>query len=338
MHPAAPAALLALLLAGCLAVPPPDTAAQDALSACRSGPVREHVLYFASGNRLVPDLPAAGSSPGNGFSSAFLTDDLQGWLSDPVAAGLWVVGNVTLSFWARSTGAPAPVVTSASGEGYRFFDQFGSDQSLQPAYATEYGPPYEPAGTVTHYEERLAMPEGGFVVERGQRVRVLLTDLALEEPRDGSGHDVLFGGATPSQVRFTARCYPSFAWSGPTIADQAILLPANQGAVTHLVPVERGLNRARVEVELPADTSRLTIRLQQAGDANPAKDDVDLTLLDADGRELWSIGSPYADERGTLWQDNLAQFHGHVTVQVDSYSAAAYTGRLTVVAEAARLV
>ncbi|HEX2066369.1 MAG TPA: hypothetical protein VHI93_06100 [Candidatus Thermoplasmatota archaeon] len=329
------AAGLALLLAGCVSVPPRDAAAQDALAACRAAPASEHVLYFGPGKRLVDALPAAGSAPGNGFGSAFLTDELKGWLSEPVDAGLWLVGNVTLSFWARSTGLPAPVVSPTTGEGYRFFNQFGSDQSLQPAYATEYGPPYEPAGTVTHYEERLEMPAGGFVVEKGQRVRVLLTDLAIEG-QGGGGHDILFGGDTPSQVRFTARCFPQFVWSGATIAHQEILLPGNQGAVSQAAARE-GVNRVRVEVPLPSDTSRLTIRLQQGSDANPVKDDIDLTLLDANGEAVWQIGSPYANERGTLWQDNLELFHGHVTVQVDSYSGVAYQGRLTVVAEAARL-
>ncbi|MEA3203327.1 MAG: hypothetical protein QOI63_1002, partial [Thermoplasmata archaeon] len=251
-------------------------------------------------------------------------------------AGLWLVGNATLSFWASSAGLPAPVVTSGTGQGYLFFDQFGSDRSLQPSYATEYGPPYQPAGTVTHYEETLAMPVGGFVVEKGQRVRVLLTDLALEG-QDGGGHAILFGGATPSQVRFTARCYPAFAWSGGQVVDQAVLLPGNQGAVTHAAAPKQGVNQARVEVDLPPGTGRLTIHLAQGTDANPGKDDLDLTLLDASGEPLWSIGSPYADESGTLWQDNLAQFGGHMTVQVDSYSGVAYQGRLTVLAETPRL-
>jgi hypothetical protein len=331
-----PPLLSVLLLAGCLSVPAPDAAARDALALCRTAPAQGHVLYLGPGNRLIGSPPPAGSAPGNGFSSAFLNDNLKGWLSDPAADGLWLAGNVTLSFWARSTGLPAPVVSPGSGQGYRFFDQFGSDRSLQPAYASEYGPAYEPEGTVTHHEVTLAMPEGGFVVERGQRVRVLLTDLALEGA-DGSGHDILFGGDTPSQVRFSARCYPAFTWSGPTILERSVLLPANQGAATHLVPVETGANRVRVDVPLPEGTQRLTVRLAQDTDANPGKDDVDLTLLDGNGQPLWSIGSPYANESGTLWEDNLAPFGGRVTVQVDSYSGMAYQGHLTVVAESARL-
>ncbi|HUR63149.1 MAG TPA: hypothetical protein VM241_01575 [Candidatus Thermoplasmatota archaeon] len=330
------AALALLLLAGCISVPPRNDAAQDALAACRAAPAISHTLYFGPGGHLIGSVPPAGSAPGNGFGSAFLNDNLKGWLSDPVGDGLWIVGNVTLSFWARSTGLPAPVVAPATGQGYRFFNQFGSERSLQPNYATEYGAPYQPEGTVTHYDERIAMPYGGFVVERGSRVRVLLTDLALEG-QDGSGHDILFGGDTPSQVGFTARCYPGFAWAGPTILDQGILVPGNQGAVTHLVPTRQGVNQVRVEVALPPETSRLTIRLQQGTDATPGKDDVDITLLDANGQPVWSIGSPYADESGTLWQDNLALLGDRFTIQVDSYSATAYQGRLTVTAEGAHL-
>jgi hypothetical protein len=174
------------------------------------------------------------------------------------------------------------------------------------------------------------------VVEKGQRVRVLLTDLALDGS-GGAGNDILYGAGTPSQVRFTARCYPAFSWSGASVKDAPVLIPTSQGAATHAVPAQQGINRVRIEVPFPPGAQRVTVTLTQTTDPNPAKDDVDMTLLDANGRALWTIGSPYSDESGTLWQDNLAPFEGHMTVQVDSYSAAAYQGHLSVIAEMARL-
>lgn len=326
-----------LLLAGCIEDFKPDPAAQNALAACRTAPLVETTLYFGPGGRLGPDPVAAGASQGNAFSSAFLTDDLMEWLSDPVPAGLWLEGDVVLDVWVRSAGTPAPVILGgAPGEGYHLFNQFGSDRTLQPAFAVEYAEAIPMAGAVDHYTETLAMPAGGFVVEQGDRVRVLLTDLALDSP-DGSGHEVLYGGDTPSRVRFAARCYPDLFWNGQVIEDNAFTLPANQGLLTGAVPAGPG-NRVEFTVDLPANTERLTIQVTQQDDLNPVKDDVDVVLLDG-SREAWSIGSPYSEESGTLWGDNLRDAFpsGVLVVQVNSYSGVAYMGRLLVIADGAVL-
>jgi hypothetical protein len=297
-------------------------------------------LYFGPDLRLQEAPAPAGYAPGNAFSSAFLTDDLKQWLSDPVPQGLWLLGNVTLEVWVRSTGSPAPLAANpnAPGQGYHLFDQFGSDRSLQPAFATEYSDVAPMAGKVDHYTETLAMPKGGFVVERGDRVRVLLTDLALDGS-DGGGHDVLFGGQTPSQVRFTAHCWPGLRWSDPqTVTDTTVMLPGNQGLLTGAVP-KGPANQAKVAVTLPAGTQRLTVKLNQTNDRNPAKDDVDINLLDRSGKAVWSIGSPFSNESGTLWADDLAAAFpdGQLTVEVESYSGVDYTGHLVVTAETAVL-
>ena len=56
------------------------------------------------------------------------------------------------------------------------------------------------------------------------------------------------------------------------------------------------------------------------------------------GRAVWSIGSPYSNETGTLWADNLQAVFpdGTLTVEVDSYSGVDYQGHLTVTAETAQ--
>jgi hypothetical protein len=324
------------LLAGCFGGGPTAAKADAAVASCREAPVAEHVLWFGPSLSLQPALPPAGSAPGNAFSSGFLTNDLKEWLSAPVPEGLWIVGNVSLEFWVRSTGTPAPLVLGGpAGEGYHFFDQFGSDRTFQPSYAVEYSDVAPAAGAVDHYNETLPMPAGGFVLEPGDRVRVLLTDLAADG-QDGSGHEVLFGGGTPSHVRFLARCWPTLRYDESPIASQQVTLPGNQGLLTGAVPAGPA-NQARFDVRVPAGADRLRFDLTQGLDPNPAKDDVDLQLLDRAGQPVWSIGSPYSDESGTLWADNLAATFpdGAVTVEVDSYSGAAYQGTLTVTASQA---
>jgi hypothetical protein len=327
-----PAALALLLLAGCLGGPS-DGKADAAIASCRSAPPAERELYLGPSLSLQPTLPPAGSAPGNAFSSGFLTNDLKEWLSAPVAEGLWLDGNVTLEYWVRSTGTPAPLVVGGpAGEGYHFFNQFGSDRTLQPAYAVEYSGVAPSEGAVDHYNETLRLPAGGFVLEAGDRVRLLLTDLAADG-QDGSGHDVLFGGGTPSHVRLLARCWPALSYADSRIAAESFTLAANQGLLTGAVPAGPA-NQYRFNVQVPEGADRLRIDLVQTDDRNPVKDDVDMTLLDRSGQAAWSIGSPYSDESGTLWADNLrAAFpDGALTVQVDSYSGVAYQGRATVTA------
>lgn len=337
--------VLALLLSGCVSGGQGGdgtAAVLDALDACRDGPGARHTLYFGPGHTLRPEAPAAGAEAGNAFSSGFLTNDLKEWLSAPQVEGLWLVGDVELEYWVRSTGSPAPVVLGGDpGEGYHFFNQLGSDRSLQPSYTTQYATVAPLPGAVDHYVETFPMPEGGFVVEAGDRVRVLLTDLALDGP-GGSGHEVLFGGDTPSQLRFVAKCFPTLSWpESRVLVDEAVSLPGNQGLLTGGVPPTEGLNLQTVDVAIPSGTQRLSIRLTQTSDPNPAvKDDIDLVLVDGrDANRTWSVGSPYSDERGTLWLDNLQAFApgGAIQVQVNSYSGTGYEGRLVVTAERASL-
>ena len=333
---ALPATLAVLLVAGCFGGGPTEENAAAAIADCRAQPPVEQRLYFGPAMGLQPELPPAGYASGNAFSSGFLTNDLKEWLSAAQPAGLWLVGNVTLEYWVRSTGSPAPLVVGGTpGEGYHFFNQFGSDRTFQPAYATEYSDAVPQEGTIDHYVETLALEPGGFVVEAGDRFRVLLTDLAFDSP-SGGGHDVLFGGETPSSIAFTARCWPELVWqTEEVLLDQPVSLPANQGLLFGGFAEGRQnneANQAQFDLVVPPGTGRLAIQIRQTSDANPVKDDIDITLLDRSGAAAWSIGSPYSDESGTLWIDNLeAKFPtGELTVQVDSYSGVAYSGHLLV--------
>jgi hypothetical protein len=330
---AAPALLLLLLSAGCLDAGPTEANAAAAIDACRAALPVERTYYFGPALSLQETPSPAGFAAGNSFTGGFLTNDLKEWLSAPVAAGAWIVGNVTLEFWARSTGTPAPLVIGGPpGEGYHFFNQFGSDRSFQPGYAVEYSEVLPAEGTVDHYTEQIEMPAGGFVLEAGDRVRVLLTDLAFDDGANGGGHQILFGGETPSRVTFSARCWPDLVWGGEEVLlDTAVSLPGNQGLLTGAVPASEA-NQATFPVTVPPGTTRLTVSLMQTDAQTTPKDDVDIQLLDRSGMPVYSIGSPYTDESGTLWLDNL-QAHfpdGSLTVQVDSYSGVAYEGQLLV--------
>jgi hypothetical protein len=330
------AVALVVLVSGCFGGGPTEENALAAIAACRTAVPTPYTLYFGPAMSLQAAIPPAGYAPGNSFSSGFLTNDLKEWLSDPQPEGLWLVGNVTLDYWVRSTGTPAPLVIGGEpGQGYHFFNQFGTDRTFQPAYAVEYSDAVPSQGTIDHYTEVLALEPGGFVAEQGDRFRVLLTDLALDGS-NGGGHDVLFGPQTPSSISFTAKCWPELVWQGDEVLlDEAVSLPANQGLLFGGAAEGRQAgeaNRAEFELTLPPGTSRLTIQLTQTADSNPVKDDIDITLLDRSGQEAWSIGSPYSDESGTLWLDNLAARFptGEMTIQVNSYSGVAYTGSLLV--------
>src|SRR5688572_18467169 len=272
-----PALLSVLVLAGCFGGHDPEADGVQAIADCRDAPATDHVLYFGPGPRLQDSIPPAGFAPGNSFSSGFLTNDLKEWLSDPAPEGMWLVGNVTLEYWVRSTGTPAPLMTDpgAPGQGYHFFNQFGSDRSFQPASAVEFSDAFPMGGRVDHYTETLEMPQGGFVVERGDRVRVLLTDLTIEDGAGGTGHDVLFGGQTPSQVRFAAKCWKDVRWTEVEGNQANIMLPANQGLLfggtvayvaSQAMPLPEGWNEndanmQRESFTIPDGVERVTIRL-----------------------------------------------------------------------------
>ncbi|HUR25890.1 MAG TPA: hypothetical protein VM327_07760 [Candidatus Thermoplasmatota archaeon] len=339
--------LAVFLLAGCFDGGPTEDNAVAAISDCRMQPPLEQRLYLGPALGLQPGLPPDGYAKGNSFSGGFLTDDLKEWLSPAQTTGLWLVGNVTLDYWVRSTGTPAPIALprdpsdpSAYGQGYHFFNQFGSDRTFQPAAAIEYSDAVPQEGAIDHYTETLALEPGGFVIEPGDRIRLLLTDLALDGA-GGGGHDVLFGPEHPSFVAYTARCWPELLWRpSEVLLDEPVSLPANQGLLFGGRLQGRqanAANQARFELVVPPGTTRLRFDLMQEDDRNPVKDDVDITLLDRAGAAAWSIGSPYSDESGTLWVDNLdAKFPtGELKVQIDSYSAVAYTGRLTVTRDVA---
>ncbi len=331
-----PTLLAVLLLAGCFGGGPTAEKATEAIGDCRTQPPVAQTLYFGPAMSLQAELPPAGFAAGNSFSSGFLTNELKEWLSEPQLAGLWLVGNVTLDYWVRSTGTPAPLVIGGDpGQGYHFFNQFGTNRTFQPAYAVEYSDAVPQQGTIDHYTETLALEAGGFIAEPGDRFRVLLTDLAIDGA-NGGGHDVLFGPEHPSSITFAAKCWPELQWQDDELLlDEAVSLPTNQGLLFGGAAQGRqnsAANQAHFDLVVPPGTGRLTVVLTQTDDLNPAKDDIDITLLDRSGAAAWSIGSPYSDESGTLWLDNLAAKFpsGELTVQIDSYSGVAYSGRLVV--------
>lgn len=306
---------------------------------CDASTSEPYRFWFAAGRALLQgDIPAAGAVPGNAFSSAFLTNDLDEWLSEPVPADLHILGAVTLEFWARNVGTPAPIIVGGQpGEGYHFFNQFGSNRSLQPGYAVEYAPVAPTPGQVDHYNETIALPEGGFVIERGDRVRVLLTDLALDG-LEGAGHDILFGGSTPSSVSFSATCRiaPPRNLELHRSAGSITLL-GNQGLLTGAIPATEGVNMATRPITVYEETVRITVDLEQTSGPTMPKQDVDVEILDSSNAVVWSVGSPYTNEHGTIYEANIAALFpaGEYKVRVHSYSGTSYAGNLVITTEEA---
>ncbi len=338
---ALPAALL-LMTAGCL-----DDAADaidDAFDgvrgagACLFDNGEELTYHFGPDHSLSLEAPAgAGAENGNAFSSAFLTNDLKEWLSQPLDQGIVLKGTVILEFWAESVGSPAPIMIGGDpGEGYHFFNQLGSNVAVAPSYAIEYAEVVQAPGTVRHYVEEFPMPDGGFVVEAGESLRVLLTSLVLDGP-DGGGHIIHYGGETPSQVRFTADCYAKRDWiEAATPVVEAISLPGNQGLLTGAVPATDGFNAALVPFDLVEATDRLTVKVTADGaNPNPVKDDIDITITDVDGNPVWGGSTPYTDETLRVWRANLDALMppGRYHVEVSSYSGVGYSGQVEVVQE-----
>ncbi len=292
----------------------------------------EQVYYFGPGHALQPDHPDDGATPGNGFAEAFLTNELEEWTFQANQT-FRIIGNVTLEFWSQGNQMPAPImIGGAVGEGYHFFNQFGSNRGFVESYAIEYASALGDT-ELRHYVEVFEMPPGGLPVEANDAVRMLLTNLVLDDA-EGAGPDILWGGKTPSQIRFTSICEPTPTWQ--TLLDESfdVSVPAHQGLLTGAVPEQEGVNFVDVPFVLDDDTQRLTIMMTQDPTANPVKSDMDLTVHAA-GQQVWSIGSPYTDEIGTAWQQQLAADmpHGEYVVRVNSYSGHAYEGVVRIIQE-----
>jgi len=244
--------------------------------------------------------------------------DVQPWLSPPLPTGLRVL-NASLSIQVEGSGPTVPPDAPDA-----LYVQVGSDLALASGDAAVA---WTPSTSVAASEGPLGLPKGGFTVEAGHRVQLLVTSL-VEGPSGPA--QVRLGNA--SALRLTAVCAPEREFLAARDFKTPVLLPASQGSFTHTVPAEEGLNRQTVAFDLPNGTARLRIYLRQAHPPR-VKGDVDFTLLDGLGRVVATAGSPSANETLVLWPENLAALAppGHYTVRVDSYSATNYAGTLDVV-------
>src|SRR5688572_14633514 len=82
--------VLALAFSGCADDKEEPAGDPVASEDCFARAPVDYVYFFGPGHSLLPSLPAAGSEPGNAFSSGFLTDDLKEWLSEPVQEWMWI--------------------------------------------------------------------------------------------------------------------------------------------------------------------------------------------------------------------------------------------------------
>jgi len=330
------------MLGGCAQpqVSPPPAPPHEL--ACADLPPASFVYYFGPGMSLNQTRPAsAGSVAGNGFRQAFVSNDLATWLSAPVQQGFVIEGNVSLDFWVEVSGPLAPPEQSDPSMAYAFLNQFGSDRAFQSGYAKETLPTNSVQGTF-HFNETLTLPAGGFTVEKGGRLRALITSL-VADAADGPGTHVLFGGNTPSQIRFTAHCAPSIEWQLKRDLRQPVIILANQGGPTHLpgqpcLPAlvqEACVNRFDFGFTLENGTQRLRVFLRSPAANSEPKTDADMRLLDGAGKVVYDASTPFVNETMVLWAENLAAFAppGPYTLRVDLYSGADYSGLLEIAME-----
>ncbi len=308
-----------------------DWFSSDSLRECKSP--RDVTLYLGPGLTLYPHMPADGFTPGNGFNEAFVTNDLDEW-HGPFADRTWrITGNVTVEFWTRGIGTAAPVVIGGeAGEGYHFFNQFGTNRGFVESYAVEYASAL-PDEQVRHYTETFAMPAGGILLEPGDYVRLLLTNLVQNDLETDEGPHILWGASTPSRITYRAACEETPQWATRDAQRTDVVVPAHQGLLTGAVPATEPLNVVDVPFDLHPETDRLTIQLVADMDRTP-KNDMDLEVIGPTG-VVWGIGSPYTDEIGTRWTANLEELmaSGSYIVRVNSYSGHAYVGTVFVTQE-----
>ncbi|MGB1585684.1 MAG: hypothetical protein ACPHID_01385 [Thermoplasmatota archaeon] len=324
--------LLLVPLAGCLDDPEDQGPIPSGEPACAW--TGETTLWLGPDHGLYVAPQQDGATAGNGFAEAFLTNDLDEWTFGPFETPVRVTGNATLAFWTQGNNMPAPIVIGGGpGEGYHFFNQLGTNRGFIESYAIEYASAIGDA-TIRSYEERFVMPEGGMVLEAGDTLRLLLTNLVLDDA-ESQGPDILWGETYPSALRLNIECTEARTWALLEEESTPLSIPFHAGLLTGAVPSTAGVNYQDVPFTLGHLTDRLTIRMEQTSTTNPLKDDMDITVLDAAGQQVWSIGSPYSDEIGTRYRENLGTMPpGAYVVRVNSYSGHAYEGRLTITQEA----
>lgn len=320
-------------VAGCAGpVQPPPRPPEP--TGCAAQPAVLHTFHLAPGLMLDTTPPAAGSAPGNGFEEAFVTNTMDVWTSAPLAEGLHVAGAITIEAWIDVRGPPTAPEPGTSGEGRLLVHQVGSDRAFLPGAAAVSRPLSDPPGLV-HVNHTIEPAPGGFTFEAGDRVRLLLSALAMETA-DGPATVVHFGGDRPSQVRFMATCVPPAEWMIHRYIRQPVVVTANQGGPLGLPPAGCedvvGQQACVSQVDLPftlengTERLRLFLRTQQA-DREP-KGDMDLQLLDSAGTVLYEAGSPLVNETIVLWPANLAAMAppGPYIARANLYGGAAYSG------------
>lgn len=290
-------------------------------------------------NETAPET--AGRAPGNGFDEAFLTNGLVTWLSSPVPRGMRIDGNVTLEAWIDVTGQLGYPSLAEPGTDYAFLNQFGSDRGFQSSYVREDLAATELQGIV-HLNETFVMPPGGYVIEKGDRLQLLITSLILDDGGD-PGTFVLFGGDTPSRLTFTASCYASVEWSMQRYLRQPVVMAGNQGGpigvpgvgCTTIGPQDLCLNRFEYDFTLENGTDRLRVFIRTAAADQQPKRDMDVRLLNAAQEVVYDASTPFVNETFVLWRANLDAFlpPGPYTVRCDLYSGANYSGLLEIAME-----
>lgn len=297
---------LALAAAGCLGSsdPPAGGATPDAGS-----PV-DHTGFFTSDMGLAPtaEADAAAVRSGSFFQAWAQGTDYPTWESDALGADQ-IVHNLSITLFVRSTG---PVVESV-----RFPDIMvyaGAGGAWMGFNSTKFASVLVP-GQVYEITMALAVPEGGLVIPRGERLGFKVVPVMHQN--DAADVEILVGGEQATVVTFTATptTLPAPALSAGSDAGEATgsayAGDAAPPTVSHVTSV-------------PTTAVPQAFLVWMNVTDHAGIPDIDLALLAPDGTQLAFGGTPTPREFIRLSAPNLRDA-GEYSIVVTSYGSARAT-------------
>lgn len=296
-------ALVALLLAGCV-----DPAADDAPPGTDAmlPPVDEGLRFLTADMALSRDAPADGAVRAGSFFRAWAEGaDYVTWESAPFDADR-AVTELSVHLALRATGPVAtsgrfPDVMVYGGSGGSWI-AFASQQSVAPVLVP---------GTVYAVDLALAVPEGGLVVPRGEKLGLKVVPVMHQN--EAADIEVLVGpeGSTATWTA-AAVALPALDLAGESYDGEV----AGSAYAGDAAPPS---TRHRAVATVPATKSALLVWMNTTG--NEGIPDIDLSIVGPDGVEVASSGTPTPREFVRLMAPNLREA-GEYTIVVASYGSA----------------
>ncbi|HVL48249.1 MAG TPA: hypothetical protein VM889_06815 [Candidatus Thermoplasmatota archaeon] len=317
----APAFALLLVLAplaGCIGGPaaPPATDEGPAV-------VPERLtLWLTGGSRpgLSANAPTSEKpeevAGGNFFAQWGEPGGYASFIGAPPGGNLLVVGNATVTFFAKANG---PAVQA--GVFPHFIAYLGTVGILNADGSAQGSAAMRP-GDVVETKSDLKLPKGGLLLERDLALQVMLSVVLTQAGARGDGSDdVVFlvnSTRTPSRVEFDAILVPDLPAPGEPEAgklDDRLAGSAYAGA-------REGASQKSHPLAIPPGTARVFVLLKR--DQAAGFGDLDLAIVDANGTEVARGVTPFGVERVLLHPHQLGA-GGAWKMVVSNYGSATST-------------